>query len=76
MKSVYYGMFAFALISTASVLYANELKDACYSLSSWLTKIERTVSAGTQTIPTLAPARRDLVQIARSKQSRSRVERI
>lgn len=38
MKSVYYGMFAFALISTASVLYANELKDACYSLSSWLTK--------------------------------------
>jgi hypothetical protein len=57
MKSVYYGMFAFALMSTASVLYANELKDACYSLSSWLTKIERTVSAGTQTIPTLVPAR-------------------
>jgi hypothetical protein len=57
MKSVYYGMFAFALMSTASGFYANELKDACYSLSSWLTKIERTVSVGTQTIPTLALAR-------------------
>jgi hypothetical protein len=57
MKSVYYWMFVFALMSTASVLYANELEDACYSLSSWLTKIERTVSAGTQKIPTLATAR-------------------
>ncbi|KAA1003393.1 hypothetical protein FVF58_36670 [Paraburkholderia panacisoli] len=57
MKFVYYGMFALALMSTASVLYANELEDASYSLSSWLTKIERKVSAGTQTIPTLATAR-------------------
>jgi len=66
MKSVYYGMFAFTLISTASVLYANELKDACYSLSSWLTKIERTVSAGTQTIPTLARAREGFPKTPRS----------